>query len=207
MNDAGARSVLAEVRDQAAAAGVLQPPDVTAPLILSASRWTPAQWWQAFEFLFVGSPDIASQHHQHHDDLLFFVPAAPPTANTSTGGAAPELLVRRRGASLPPDLQLSGALFGAVDWCRSLLLNLVLQARFALTVATCSQDRLVDMQDGANLAAAKTHVQKQVWRGGTGACRSGRCAPHGIARHRANQAGGFVAAPSTSTRILCFFVP
>ncbi len=45
--------------------------------------------------------------------------------------------VRRRGAQLPDDLRLSGREFEAVDWGESVLLNLVLQSRYQLTVVAC----------------------------------------------------------------------
>ena len=47
------------------------------------------------------------------------------------------LLVRRKGKSLPADLQFGGEVCEKVDWCRSVLLNMVLQASYDLTVATC----------------------------------------------------------------------
>lgn len=52
-------------------------------------------------------------------------------------GDAPALLVRRKGAGLPEDLGRGSAQAERIDWCRSTLLNLVIQASFALTVATC----------------------------------------------------------------------
>ena len=45
--------------------------------------------------------------------------------------------MRRRGAALPRDLDLGGALSPRVDWCASTLLNLVVQTSFRLTVAAC----------------------------------------------------------------------
>lgn len=70
---------------------------------------------------------------EHHDDLLFFVysadlPPGPPRA---------PFMVRRRSQQLPPELQLSGDAFGTVDWSRTVLLNLVLQARYQLMVVAC----------------------------------------------------------------------
>ncbi len=54
-----------------------------------------------------------------------------------TQGDAPALLVRRKGACLPEDLGRGSAEAEQIDWCRSVLLNLVIQASFVLTVATC----------------------------------------------------------------------
>lgn len=53
------------------------------------------------------------------------------------GGPGGPLLVRRKGAALPAELDLGGALSPRVDWCWSTLLNLVIQTSFQLTVAAC----------------------------------------------------------------------
>lgn len=53
------------------------------------------------------------------------------------GGPGGPLLVRRKGNALPSELDLGGALSQRVDWCRSTLLNLVIQTSFRLTVAAC----------------------------------------------------------------------
>ena len=53
------------------------------------------------------------------------------------GGPGGPLLVRRKGAALPGDLDLGGALSPRVDWCASTLLNLVIQTSYRLTVAAC----------------------------------------------------------------------
>jgi hypothetical protein len=52
-------------------------------------------------------------------------------------GDSPGLLVRRKGACLPEDLGRGSAEAERIDWCRSVLLNLVIQSSFVLTVATC----------------------------------------------------------------------
>ncbi len=52
------------------------------------------------------------------------------------GGAA-KLLVRRKGAGIPEDLGRGSAMAERIDWYRTTLLNLVIQASFLLTVATC----------------------------------------------------------------------
>ena len=53
------------------------------------------------------------------------------------GGPGGPLLVRRKGAALPAELDLGGALSPRVDWCASTLLNLVIQTSYRLTVAAC----------------------------------------------------------------------
>jgi Uncharacterized conserved protein (DUF2045) len=45
--------------------------------------------------------------------------------------------VRRKGAAPPPELQDGTLESGVVDWRASVLLNLVLQTRYLLSVATC----------------------------------------------------------------------
>lgn len=67
------------------------------------------------------------------DDLLFFV-AAPGAAARPRDEA---YFVRRKAKQLPADLQLSGERFDKVDWKASVLLNIVLQGQFSLTVVTC----------------------------------------------------------------------
>jgi hypothetical protein len=52
-------------------------------------------------------------------------------------GEAPALFVRRKGADMPEDLSRGTQQAEQIDWCKSTLLNLVIQASFMLTVATC----------------------------------------------------------------------
>lgn len=56
---------------------------------------------------------------------------------TGQGGAAGPLLVRRKGPALPAELDLGGVMSPRIDWCRSTLLNLVVQTSYRLTVAAC----------------------------------------------------------------------
>ncbi len=69
---------------------------------------------------------------QHHDDMLFFTWKGEVAAQQQE-----TVFVRRKPHGLPPELQLSGRDFNLVDWARSLLLNLVLQSRYQLTVVAC----------------------------------------------------------------------
>lgn len=46
-------------------------------------------------------------------------------------------MVRRKAKQLPQELQLSGQDFATVDWADSVLLNLVLQSQYHLTVVAC----------------------------------------------------------------------
>jgi hypothetical protein len=68
----------------------------------------------------------------HHDDLLFFIKSpSHPTANS------PPFFVRRKAKQLPEELQLSGSQFSNVDWAQTVLLNIVLQSQYQLTVVAC----------------------------------------------------------------------
>ena len=51
------------------------------------------------------------------------------------GGSA--LLVRRKGRAMPAELGRGGQQAERIDWRKSVLLNLVVQATYCLTVATC----------------------------------------------------------------------
>ncbi len=80
--------------------------------------------------------------HQQADDLLFFVRKGAPAVARAGPVVAPQpgeepFFVRRRARKLPGDLLLSGAEFPKVDWGASLLLNIVLQAQYQLTVVAC----------------------------------------------------------------------
>jgi hypothetical protein len=45
--------------------------------------------------------------------------------------------VRRKVKKLPEELHLSGKDFNTVDWPQTVLLNLVLQSQYQLTVVAC----------------------------------------------------------------------
>lgn len=47
------------------------------------------------------------------------------------------LLVRRKGRAMPAELGRGGEQAEHIDWRKSVLLNLVIQATYCLTVATC----------------------------------------------------------------------
>ena len=47
------------------------------------------------------------------------------------------LLVRRKGRAMPEELGRGGQQAEHIDWRKSVLLNLVIQATYCLTVATC----------------------------------------------------------------------
>lgn len=74
---------------------------------------------------------IPPANSSHHDDLLFFVKSSKhPTRE-------PRFFVRRRGKQLPPELQISGSNFDTVNWPETVLLNIVLQSQYQLTVVAC----------------------------------------------------------------------
>jgi len=107
--------------------------------------WSQQQWHEAFSFIFLETD--SPMHMEHHDDLLFFVhsdqrPSGSPDPNTAPAGPKAILdkgpfSVRRRGQQLPSDWGLSGNLFSAFSWDKTVLLNCVLQAHYELTVITC----------------------------------------------------------------------
>jgi hypothetical protein len=75
-------------------------------------------------------------NQQSKDDMLFFVLAKPPEPTKQRPDPAP-FIVRRKTVPLPQDLQLSGDRFSDILWDCSVLLNIVLQASFQLTVVAC----------------------------------------------------------------------
>lgn len=69
---------------------------------------------------------------QHQDDLLFFV-----KSGGNNGKADVPFFVRRKAKQLPDELQLSGSGFSSVDWKQTVLLNIILQSEYQLTVVAC----------------------------------------------------------------------
>ena len=111
----------------------------------SPSAWSQQQWHEAFSFMFLKS-DSPSGHVEHNDDLLFFVHSdSQPCASIddTNSDLIRESLdkgpfsVRRRGHQLSSDWGLSGRLFFAISWDKTLLLNLVLQTHYVLTMIVC----------------------------------------------------------------------
>ncbi|GFR47092.1 hypothetical protein Agub_g8662, partial [Astrephomene gubernaculifera] len=108
--------------------------------------WSQEQWCEAFSFLFLASPGSRHTLLEHQDDMLFFV-----TAASALGPDSPTVWLRRNtAAELPGELRPGGSGFSSVDWCRSVQLNLVLQAKYLLTVVQCRQEALA--------AVAQTHA-------------------------------------------------
>lgn len=52
-------------------------------------------------------------------------------------GGSPPITVRRNGSAPPPELREGSVEASGVNWRASVLLNLVLQTRYLLSVATC----------------------------------------------------------------------
>ena len=112
------------------------------------SAWSQQQWHEAFSFMFLNS-DSARRHMEYNDDLLFFVhsdsQSSASIGNTDSNGS--DLIresldkgpfsVRRRNHQLSSDWGLSGRLFSAISWDKTLLLNLVLQTHYVLTMIIC----------------------------------------------------------------------
>ena len=97
--------------------------------------WTAEQHWEAFNYLFMDQ-GLGLEHHKHNDDLLFFVHAARQPAAGAPLDPGP-FSVRRRGKQMTPEWGLSGSNFAAISWEKTLLLNIVLQTEFVLTVIVC----------------------------------------------------------------------
>jgi hypothetical protein len=76
--------------------------------------------------------------HHGHDDLLFLVLKRPGSGGggSSSNSSAPFHVIRR-APQLPLPLHLSGTQFGDYVWADTVLLNLVLQADYTLTVTAC----------------------------------------------------------------------
>lgn len=109
----------------------------------SIPAWTQQQWHEAFSFLFLEYKQ-RPKHMEHNDDLIFFVHSDQQALYRHHGSADPKadldkgpFSVRRRGQQLSSDWGLSGKMFSAFAWDKTLLLNLILQAHYALTVITC----------------------------------------------------------------------
>lgn len=66
------------------------------------------------------------------DDLLFFV-----YAPNHRGRGLLSYFVMRKPPQLPENLCKDGERFSKVDWCETVVLNLVLQTRYRLDVAVC----------------------------------------------------------------------
>ncbi|KAF6250398.1 hypothetical protein COO60DRAFT_1647137 [Scenedesmus sp. NREL 46B-D3] len=94
----------------------------------------------------------------HHDDLLFFIKSpGHPTSNK------PPFFVRRKAKQLPEELQLSGAHFSQVDWAQTVLLNIVLQSQYQLTVVACGREALPFVAEGRTWSAHMITVSKPVY--------------------------------------------
>lgn len=107
------------------------------------SLHAPCPYYPA-QFVQSSSGSSSKRSHEASDDLLFFVtreaPTVPPPApqpKAGRGAGKPPYFVRRKAKQLPEELQLSGASFERVDWCQSVLLNVVLQSQYSLTVVAC----------------------------------------------------------------------
>jgi len=157
--------VLQEVRVQAELASRLEE-SLNSPHHTSSEKWGQQHWWQAFVFLFTLSGAGKSHVKDHHDDLLFFVhsDAADPASNRPQSNS-PNMpyTVRRQGVVLPTEFQLSGPSFPLIAWDKTVLLNLVLQTRYDLTVIACKKDSLPQVAEGHTMLPGTVQVTKQVY--------------------------------------------
>ena len=68
---------------------------------------------------------------------LLLLGARMPDEEVLLQGDGSALLVRRKGRAMPEELGRGGQQAEHIDWRKSVLLNLVIQATYCLTVATC----------------------------------------------------------------------
>lgn len=68
---------------------------------------------------------------------LLLLGAWMPDEEVLLQGDGSTLLVRRKGRAMPEELGRGGQQAEHIDWRKSVLLNLVIQATYCLTVATC----------------------------------------------------------------------
>lgn len=157
------------------------------------SAWSQEQWWTAFTALFgysqVDPASPQSQHHSPQDDLWFFVCDRGHTADDGL-----PFFVRRKNRSFPPDLEVEGSKFNTVNWAQSVLLNLVLQSMYQLTVVACSQDLLPFVAEGRTWQQNMKAITKTVYASPT-------FISVGMDSHRSEAAN-----PSSSYPDLCFAV-
>ncbi|KAI3430577.1 hypothetical protein D9Q98_005170 [Chlorella vulgaris] len=113
------------------------------------SLWPQQQWAIGYEILFCQCPPSISQLRCHQaDDMLFFVYTDEAAAANRS-----RLTVRRRQSkqpSLPPDLRgpvaeadPGGSKAAQVDWRASVLLMVVLQSAYRLSVVTAADAELL----------------------------------------------------------------
>ncbi|KAL0045379.1 hypothetical protein WJX82_005344 [Trebouxia sp. C0006] len=118
-------------------------------------RWQQQQWQNAFEVLIFAAPP-ASIPAEEQDDLLFFVYLEAYQAEVP-------YLVRRKTKALPVDLQEGGDKAHQIDWKRSVLLNLVTQTTYSLTVSACQREHLQSIGGNQDLGKHVVQVSKAVY--------------------------------------------
>ena len=155
--------------------------------------WAPAAWRTALEALFLGAAPGAGREA---DDLVFLVRGVGEGG--AAAGAPPEgwevlweVLVRRRGPAALLDLGQG------VDWTRSFYLNVVLQARYQLTVALCQGADLE--RHRAGLAGPATPLMKVT--------RRVYASPSRVSVDPAAASGRAEAPPQPAYPDVFFFVP
>ena len=83
--------------------------------------------------------------------------AALETDQLGTLQAATPYCVRRKSKVLPAELQAAGEKAHQVDWKRSVLLNLVTQTTYSLTVSACPREHL--QSAGGGRSSSPTTLQ------------------------------------------------
>ncbi|DBA87122.1 TPA: hypothetical protein ACH3X2_005227 [Trebouxia sp. C0005] len=118
-------------------------------------RWQQQQWQNAFQVLIFEAPP-ESVPAEEQDDLLFFV-------HLEAYQAEVPYLVRRKTKALPVDLQEGGDKAHQIDWKRSVLLNLVTQTTYSLTVSACQREHLQSIGGNQDLGKHVVQVSKAVY--------------------------------------------
>lgn len=91
---------------------------------MGSTVWPAAQWQTALEILFCQIPLEIQSLQPHKDDLLFFVLEKENI-----------VIPRRRSTQLPQDVDRS-----RIDWRASVLLNIVIQTEYKLSVIKCLKE-------------------------------------------------------------------
>lgn len=88
--------------------------------------------------------------------------------------------VRRKSKALPTELQTAGEKARQVDWKRSVLLNLVTQTTYSLTVSACTREHLQSVGSSRTTSPGSRQVMQRLihtvqWLTSFAHCRHPKC--------------------------------